>query len=153
MDNHKQNIIKNIAQELDCGFDCYFNVKTEEIIAIPNSSYVSDEDDFKEAFKEDFKKIEKQKADFIKFEVLQSFESFKIMEQFAEQMSDKILRAELESILANKKPFQNFKNKIDQSDFRQSWFDFKQKELEKRVEAELKINKASRQQRTELKNK
>lgn len=99
----------------------------------------------KKRLKKFFKKIKKQKVDLIKFEVLPSFESFKIMEQFTEQMSDKLLRAELENILANKKPFQNFKNKIDQSDFRQSWFDFKQKELEKRVEAELKINKASAQ--------
>lgn len=68
------------------------------------------------------------------------------MEQFTEQLSDKKLRTELENILAHKKPFQNFKNKIDQSDFRQSWLDFKQKELEKRVKTELKIKKASAQQ-------
>ncbi|MBE0651927.1 MAG: hypothetical protein IH595_13945 [Bacteroidales bacterium] len=141
MDNPKQNIIKNIAQELDCGFDCYYNTKTDEIIAIPGFSYLSDEEDFKEAFEKDLKKIEKQKADFIKFEALQSFESFKIMEQFVEQLSDKKLRVELENILANKKPFQNFKNKIDQSDFRQNWFDFKQNELERRVEKNLKNNK------------
>ncbi len=141
MDKHKQNIIKKIAQELDCGFNCYLNVKTEEIIAIPSFSHISDEDDFKRAFEEDFKKIKKQKADLIKFEVLESFESFKIMEHFIEQVPDQKLRTELENILVRKKPFQNFKNKIDQSDFRQSWFDFKQKELEKRVETDLKLKK------------
>ncbi|MFT6843099.1 MAG: hypothetical protein ACJASR_001873, partial [Psychroserpens sp.] len=31
-----------------------------------------------------------------------------------------------------------FKHKIDQSNFRQSWFDFKQNELEKIVENQLK---------------
>jgi len=137
LDKHKQNIIKKIAQELDCGFNCYLNVKTEETIAIPRFSHISDEDDFKRAFEEDFKKIKKQKADLIKFEVLESFESFKIMEHFIEQVPDQKLRTELENILVRKKPFQNFKNKIDQSDFRQSWFDFKQKELEKRVETDL----------------
>lgn len=126
---------------MDCGFDCYYNVKTEEIITIPSFSNISDEDDFKKAFEEDFRKIKKQKPDLIRFEVLESFESFKIMKRFIEQLSDQKLRTELENILVNKKPYQNFKNRIDQSDFRQSWFDFKQKELEKRVETEMRIKK------------
>ena len=73
MDNLKQKIIKNIAQELDCGFDCYFNVRTNEIIAIPGISYVVDQDDFKKAFEEDFKRIENNKTDFIKFAFLTAF--------------------------------------------------------------------------------
>ena len=146
MDSHKENIIKNIAQELDCGFACYFNVKTEEIIGIPSFSNISDQEDFKQAFQEDLKKIEKQKSDLIKFDVLQSFEYLKIMENFMERISPKSLQTELGTILAGKRPFWNFKNRIDQSDFRQDWFDFKQKEIEKIVETELKTNKANGQQ-------
>ncbi|AUS06868.1 hypothetical protein JJL45_11890 [Tamlana sp. s12] len=146
MDNLKQNIIKNIAQELDCGFDCYFNVKTSEIISIPGISYVSDQDDFKKSFEQDFKSIENNTTDFIKFAVLESFESFKIMELFVQQLTDQNLKAELGKVLENKKPFQNFKSKVDQSNFRQNWFDFKQKKIEKKVETELKTNKASSQQ-------
>jgi ribosomal protein L11 methylase PrmA len=141
MDSLKSNIIREIAQELDCGFDCYFNLKTNDIIGIPNFSQFSDEEDFKEAFRENLEKIQKHKKDFIKFEVLESFESFKIMELFVEQLSDENLKSELENVLTNKKPFENFKYKIDHSEFRQSWFDFKQKELEKRVENELERRK------------
>ncbi len=36
MDNSTQNIIKEIAQELDCGIDCYYNPKANELITIPN---------------------------------------------------------------------------------------------------------------------
>ncbi len=72
MDNPKQNIVKNIAQELDCGFDCYYNSSTDEIIAIPNFSQFSDEEDFKEAFRESLEKIEKHHSDYIKFKVLES---------------------------------------------------------------------------------
>ncbi|MDG4717345.1 UPF0158 family protein [Winogradskyella marincola] len=147
MDNSKQNIIKEIAQELDCGFDCYYNCKTNEILAIPNFSHIADEDDFKEAFREDLKKIKKHQADFVKIEVLQSFESFKIMELFVEQLHDKKLQAELENVLANKKLFQNFKNRIDHSNFKQNWFDFKQSKLEKIVENQLNGRKASAQHR------
>ncbi len=138
MDNSKQNIIREIAQELDCGNDCYYNSKTNEIIAIPNVSQISDEDLFKEAFEEDLEKISQRKSDFIKIEVLESFESFKIMERFVEQLNHPDFKSELQDLLRNKKPFQNFKHKIDHSDFRQSWFDFKQAELEKTVEIQLK---------------
>ena len=137
MDNLKQNIIKNIAQELDCGCDCYLNVKTNEVIAIPGNIYTSDQ--------EDFTRIENNRTDFIKFDVLESYESFKIMELFVHQLTDENLKAELREVLKDKKPFQNFKNKIDQSHFRQDWFDFKQREIEKKVATELKISKARAQ--------
>ncbi len=137
----QSELIKEIAQELDSGFDCYYNSKTDEIVSIPSFSQFSDEEDFKEAFNESLEKVEKHKADFIKFETLENFESFKIMELFVEQLSDKNLKSELENVLANKKPFQNFKNKVDHSDFRQNWFEFKQKELEKRIENELERGK------------
>lgn len=147
MKKRHSEIIKEIAQELDCGFDCYYNSKTDEIVAIPNFSQFSDEDEFKEAFSESIEKVEKHKTDFIKFEALESFESFKIMELFVEHLSDQNLKSELENTLANKKPFHNFKHKIDHSEFRQSWFEFKKSELEKIVENQLDIGKASAQQR------
>jgi hypothetical protein len=109
LDKNKQNIINTIAQELDCGFDCYFNVKTEEIISIPGFSYILDMDDFNDAFEENFKKIETQKSDLIKFEVLQSFESFKIMEDFVAQLPDKNLKEELSIILIQKNLFETLK--------------------------------------------
>jgi hypothetical protein len=138
MDNLKQNIIREIAQELDCGNECYYNLKTNEIIAIPNFSQVSDEEEFKEIFRKDLEKINGNKTGFIKIEIPESFQSFRIMERFIVQLNDQNFKSELQDILGNKKPFRNFKNTIDQSEFRQSWFDFKQKELEKIVENQLK---------------
>ena len=63
LDNPKQNIVKNIAQELDSGFDCYYNYKTNEIIAIPSLSQFSDEKDFKDAFRVDLEKVENHKTE------------------------------------------------------------------------------------------
>jgi hypothetical protein len=136
-DNSKQNLIKEIAQELDCGNDCFYNIKTNEIITIPSFFETLDETDFKKMFQSDLTRIEKQKDDLIKFEVLESFQSFKIMEEFVRQLPDQQLQSELESILANKKPFQNFKFIIEQSEFRNNWFEFKQSELEKIVEKQF----------------
>ncbi len=146
MDNSQKNIVKEIAENLDCGNNCYYNSKTNEIVTIPNFSNTSDEQELKEFFRDDLNKINNQKADFIKFEVLESFESFKIMERFSEQMTDEKFKLKLRDILEKKKPFQNFKNTIDQSDFRQEWFDFKQNELKKIVESQLERGKASAQQ-------
>ena len=61
MDNIKQLIVKQIAQELDCGFDCYYNSKTDEIISIPSFAQFSYEEHFKEAFSESLEKVEKQR--------------------------------------------------------------------------------------------
>lgn len=137
MNINQPNIIKEIAQELDCGNDCYFNLKTNEIIALPNLSQGFDEDEFKEIFGLDLEKIEKHKDEFIKIDSLKSDISFKIMEQFVEQLSDQKLLAKLENILVSKKPFQNFKHEIDHSDFRQDWFIFKQSALEKIVKNQI----------------
>ena len=146
MDNSQKNIVKEIAENLDCGNNCYYNSKTNEIVTIPNFSNTSDEQELKEFFRDDLNKIKDHKADFIKFEVLESFESFKIMERFSEQMTDEKFKLKLRDILEKKKPFQNFKNTIDKSDFMQKWFDFKQNELEKIVESQLERGKASAQQ-------
>jgi len=137
MANSNKNIIKEIAENLDCGFNCYYNSNTSEIVTIPNFSNIADEEEFKEIIQEGLEKINKQKAGFVKFEVLESFESFKIMERFVEQISDQQFKSELENILQKKKPFQNFKYLLDNSDYRQRWFDFKQTELERIVENQL----------------
>ncbi|MDN3620362.1 UPF0158 family protein [Polaribacter undariae] len=137
METTKQQIIKEIAQDLDCGSECYYNFKTNEIIAIPDFSQVFDEDVFKEAFGEALERVEQQKADFIKIEPLESFESFKIMECFVAQLTDQNFKLKLQAVLQRKKPFQNFKHQIEQSNFRQDWFDFKQLELEKIVAKKL----------------
>ena len=143
MENSKSKIIKDIAENLNCGNNCHYNFKTDEIVAIPNFSYDWDEEEFQELYKSDLERVTKHKADFIKIAVLESFESFKIMERFVNQMPENKLKSELEGILQKKKPFQNFKDLIEQSDYRKLWFEFKQNELEKIVEKDLERGKAN----------
>jgi len=140
-----ENIIKEIAQELDCGNECYFNQKTNEIICIPNADLMATagEDYYKEMFQDDFKKIESQKKDLIKFEVSKSFESFKIMEDFKNQVQNDEFEKKLDQALNRSKPFQNFKNLIDNSEYREQWFEFKQKEIEKKVLKTIERKNAS----------
>lgn len=61
MGNSKSKTISEIAQELDVGNDCYFNPKTDEIIAIPSISDVWDEEEFRECFKAELKTLKKNR--------------------------------------------------------------------------------------------
>ena len=63
----------------------------------------------------------------------ESFESFKIMEQFVDEIDDNNLQKRLVNVLSNRKPFANFKNVIENSAFREHWFTFKQMKLEELV--------------------
>ena len=76
----------------------------------------------------------------LKFEPLESSESFRIMEYFTSQLKNIPLQNKLINALNNRKPFANFKFHIDNSgEFRQQWFNVKQKQLEKHVKTLLEI--------------
>ena len=135
MDNSK--IIREIAQNMDCGEDSYYNPITKEIISIPGETLIADEEEFQELFRPALEKINLQKDHLIKFEVIPSSESFKIMEGFVAQLLDQVLKSDLETILGRRHPFQNFRYSIEDNDLRQEWFAFKQNALEKIVEDQL----------------
>jgi len=59
------------------------------------------------------------------------------MERFLGEVDDTILNARLTIALSERKPFRNFKFLIDNSTYRNKWFDFKEKELEKMVREQL----------------
>lgn len=128
-----QAIIKSIAEDLDCGYTCYYNIKNKEVIAIPNFM-----DGFNDFDDDEFKVPTGDH--FIKINPLESSDSFKIMELFVQQCPESILKQELEHALRNKKPFQNFNYLIETSEFKASWFSFKQIEIEKHVVLQLNQN-------------
>jgi len=126
-----EKLLNPIAQSIDCGQIVYINLdtmETEEVI--PD---MEDPEDFEINYggcswaqEPEFYKWEHT----MRFEPLESHESFKIMEAFAEQMEDEKFKEQLFFSLNHKKPFANFKWKIDNSPYRQDWFDFKRKWLE-----------------------
>ena len=82
---------------------------------------------------------------FLEVEPLESNESFRIMEAFAENLEDHHFQNKLVNTLRNRKPFANFKFAIDNSPYRQQWFGFKKKWLENYVKEllVLKLDKDS----------
>ena len=128
-------VVQEIAGNIDAGLVCYLNLDTLEI-----KECIREMLDDPEMYAEDYgltpEEVESKHDQWehcVEFEPLQSFESFKIMEQFVDNVKNVKLKYQLERALNNRRPFAHFKNLIDSSDYRQDWFDFKQKWLESYV--------------------
>lgn len=141
MNTEQKELIYKIAQELDCGMDCYYNVATKELISVPGEGYEMSMDfEMEEFFEEDLERVKEQEEDFIFIEAPDSRTSFAIMESFVDQIDDSRFSHQLQTLLQNKYPFRNFKAKVEGSAYRQAWFDFKQKALERHVAEILDFN-------------
>lgn len=125
--------IKEIAEQLDCGFTCFWNKESGELIFIPDSMRYPEMDE--DTWADDLEKIERNPEGYSKIEPLEPFESFEIMENFVYTLGDSnALKAKLIGALNKKKPFREFKFLIDNAgDYRQKWFDFKDEALMQRV--------------------
>lgn len=133
-----KTVVKNIAQSIDSGFICFFNPDTLELEEIP-FDLIHDPKEFElitgEKYDDHFAYNTWEK--YVEFEPLETFESFKIMEQFVDEIEDKKLQNKLVLALEHKKPFAHFKQIIDNSEYREYWFKFKQHKLEEQVWEEL----------------
>ncbi len=132
--------IQEIAENLDCGMRCFYNLKTGEIKTILNFDSGIGVDE--EIWEEESKEIDKNWDDYFEFEGFESYESFKIMEDFAEIVEDTKLQNKLINALNRPKPFRNFKCQIDNSgDYRQQWFDFKKMRYIQWIKEQIDLNK------------
>ena len=115
--------IEHIADSLDSGMSCYYNLKTKKITEIPNfDNWMSDE----EPWQEDIDKIEENWGDYFKIEQMGSNSSFQVIVDFIDTVDNETLKENLIKSINKPKPFRNFKWEIDNSgEYRQKWFDFK----------------------------
>lgn len=141
-ENHSkypQGIIRRIAQEIDMGMICFLNTDTMEYDSVFGQSYdayyTSDYDDL---YQEVYDKVAGWEHS-IRIEPLESRESFQIMECFIEICipDNDMIKVRLWNAISKRKPFQNFKFIIDNSEYRQCWFDFKQSQMELFVQNQL----------------
>lgn len=118
--------IKEIAEDLECGMRCFYNLKTQEIKAILDfDSGFYDDEEFVQKEAEEFKQ---NSEDYFEFTKLNSNESYQIMTDFSESVDNYDLQDKLIRALNKPKPFRNFKRLIDSSgEYRELWFEFKQK--------------------------
>lgn len=145
-----RKLVHDVAENIDCGLVCFINPETLEVEEIPKEmvdglSYFSINPEFEDEDEEDEEDEDEQKflhedwKNCITVEPRESSESFKIMERFVDEVNDKSLKNKLVNALNNRKPFANFKNIVESSNYRKEWFAFKQHQLEIMVWEELQI--------------
>lgn len=145
-----RKLVHDVAENIDCGLVCFINPETLEVEEIPKEmvdglSYFSINPELENEEDEDDEDEDEQKflhedwENCITVEPRESSESFKIMERFVDEVNDKSLKNKLVNALNNRKPFANFKNIVESSNYRKEWFAFKQHQLEIMVWEELQI--------------
>lgn len=140
--DYPQEIISNIAREIDMGMICYLNTDTMELHSVLGSSYDAYAGgDYDDIYKQVYDKVNTWEHR-ICIEPLQSWESFKIMERFIQEVipANNVLKDTLDKAISRRHPFGNFKFLIEGSSFRQNWFEFKQQQLEIYARSLLEAN-------------
>lgn len=129
--------VKEIAGSIDAGLVCYLNPDTLETDDVPkgliDDPYEMEVSTGISLEEWNFKNTQWEKC--ITIEPLSSNESFHIMEQFTNRLTDIKYKERLCEVLHERKPFANFKRVVDNSPFRQDWFDFNNKCLQQHVRA------------------
>ena len=135
--------INEIAELLDCGFRCFINRHSFEMISIPDTLKHSSIDT--DAWQTENNELDNNYDDYLEIDPLESSESFKIMENFIETIEDSNkLKKQLYQSINKKHPFRNFKEIIDNSGmFRQKWFDFKSTKIKEWVITKINIENSS----------
>jgi len=130
--------IKEIAEQIDFGYKCFWNRQEGELIFIPDElRHIGIDMD---AWEDEVKKVEENWDLYEIISPLGSRDSFKIMSDFVDTLGDSNrLKYRLIDALNKRKPFREFKFVIDNSgDYRQHWFDFKNEWLEEWVRERVK---------------
>ncbi len=130
-----RELVRKAAQSIDCGMVCFINPDTLEMEDVP-ANMINDPYEYRmlTGTDEDDLNLEHNNWDnCITVDPPESRESFRIMKKFANQLENKKLQKQLVNALEKRSPFANFKNVIDEPEYREQWFAFKQKQLEEYV--------------------
>ena len=128
----KNSQIRQIAEELEVGMNVYINRKDLEIRTIYDWNDMHGDTEF---WEKEYEKMVAEWTDYIVIEKLESSESFRIMQDFA----DKVDNDDLRQALQRKRPFANFKAVAENSKYRNEWFEFKTQRHEDNVKTMLNL--------------
>ena len=119
--------IKEIAEYLDAGMICFLHKTTGELEYYPDELRGHAGFD-EEPWQETMDKVEANYDEYIRFEAMESDESFRMLEAFVATITDASVRQRFEDAISFKKPFQNFKQLLTgYPELRKQWFEFKDK--------------------------
>ncbi len=116
--------IKEISEQLNCGFRAFYHKQSGELIFVPATYGNFDMDT--SAWETELAELNKNFIAYQEINAMEGSDSFKLMADFAAQVSDEKLQDRLLNSLNKKHPFREFKSVIDNSgEYRKRWFDFK----------------------------
>ena len=127
--------VAEMADSLLTGLVCFFNPETLEIEFIPKD-LAYDPEEYEMVTGETLESAGLKHEDWpkcIDIEAMESSEAYLMMENFTDEIGDDDLRNQLLNALDRRKPFANFKHIVENSTYRQQWFDFRQKSYEESV--------------------
>lgn len=127
--------ITEIAGLLECGLVCFFHTENGTIESHPEDMDLVDEP---ELWQDVLDSIELDFDKYIKFKKMDSSQSFQVMVDFVDQIDSPGFKTKLLEILNRSKPFRHFKHAIDNSDYREDWFEHKSKMYENWVRQQIK---------------
>ncbi len=135
--------IKEIAGELDAGMKCFYHLPSGQIKSYPDDEKGHDGFD-DESWQDVINEIELSRQEYIAFEGMESFESFRLIENYIAGIADTVIKKRFEDAIAFKGPFQNFKHLLNQyPELRQQWFQFKEQQLIEWAQGQLEIYNTS----------
>jgi hypothetical protein len=131
--------IKEISEQLMLGFRAFYHRQTGELIFVPNEFKYPDIDTA--AWQDELDKLDEHFINYCEVEAMESRDSFQVMEDFADQVSDTRLQSKLFDALNKRHPFREFKFVIDNSgEQRERWFEFRDKRYYEWTEQQLERN-------------
>ena len=125
--------LKKVADELETGVKCYLHRQTGELLAFPDPDQFPDTD----AWQQEIDQLEADPDDYRQITSMSSRESFRVMEQFIATIDSPAFRNRLLYALDQTKPFRRFKQLIDESEYRQQWFSFRQSQTVEWLQKQL----------------
>lgn len=127
--------LKKIVDELETGMKCYLHRQTGEIIAFPDPDQFPDTD----AWQQEIDQVETDADDYLEITPISGRESFRVMERFVDTIDSQAFRNRLLYALDQPKPFRRFKQLVDESEYRQYWFSFRESETIKWLREQLTL--------------
>ncbi len=130
-----KKIVPQIADSLNAGLVCFLNIDTLEVEDVPES-LATDPDEYELMTGESFEDLDLKYLkwdNFIEIHPPGSNVSYSYMTDFAEALPNCSFKQRAFQALEQKRPFANFKYLVENSDYSQDWFDYKQNRLEEYV--------------------
>jgi hypothetical protein len=118
-------------------FEMVYRNEMEEASRISWSDVEDDDEDDDDETKEQWARIDSWKR-CVRLEKPESHESFKIMEDFVDEViPEGKLKEQFWRALTRSHPFRNFNDIVHNCEYREDWFKFKQAALEEYVKKEV----------------